>query len=426
MKHLLLVFIYILVSVNASSQNKRVESKGDMPRWTYEPGKDHIVGFGSGATMQEAKQNCVLNIKSQIASSVAANIYSSAELKTSSTTVNNIETQVQAFQGITTSKTGDQGVMMGVSEINATDVYWEKIIDKRKMYIFNYYIKYPFSNFDLSDLVKQYKQKDNELTEDLESAWSKLSNLESLEDIEDCNTVFSYLFRIFTDHRKVKAQLGIDKCAMLINRIDIRDQKSTPGHIRYTLFIDNKSITTNKNPEINSDCVHIEKKLFSDGVYDLVYQFDKCAEGNNGIKINYYFTCGKISKSFLFKVSEQKVNIKPIGKISIRSGHIKNDSVYNSICFISLMSKNTDPVLIKSVTLEWDVFTCTVPLNKIIKGNWIHDISFPLPGIPYALTSIRLNPEITLSGHIDFQFTDKINNVVQRVNIYENEYISSW
>lgn len=423
MKQLLSVFIFILVFANIYSQNK---SDRDMPNWLFEFGNGYIVGFGNGTSIQEAKQNAILNIKSQIASSVAATISSSTEFKTNSITINNIERQVQAFQDITTSKTGEQGVLMGISEINSTDHYWERKINKNKQITYKFYLRYPFSQFDLSDLVSQYKRKDIELTEELEQARLKINNIESIDDIDECYTIFNYLSRIFTDHRKVKAQLGIDKCATIISRIDIRDINSTVGHIRYQLFIDNKSITTNKKPDLLSDCIYIEKESHNDGVYDIAYRFDNCAEGNNSVKINYNFTSGKISKTFSFNVAEQKVKIKLIDKISIRDGIIRDDSVFKSICFISLMSKNLDSVSIKSVTLEWNGFTCTVPLRKIIKGYGIHEISFPLPAIPRVLTSTRVNAEKAINGYIEFQIPGKINKDVQRLKIYENEYATNW
>ncbi|MFZ4798400.1 MAG: hypothetical protein ACOYMA_12965 [Bacteroidia bacterium] len=427
-RNVILILVVFCTILTTKSQQTILEKSGKMPKWTTQLETGFFVGIGSANTILEAKENAMLNLKAQIVSSVAVNITSSSELRTNDISKASIETQFQTYQDIITSKSGKQDYLMGISQINIKEIYWEKLVDKKtKKTSYQYFIKYPFSSLELSQLVFEFKQKDEELTTDLQNIFEKLNIYKTVEDIEECYANFNSLNQVFTDQRKVKSQIGIDKCASLLNSIVIQNQESSLGTIRYSLNLDNKRITTSRKPTTQSDCAVIEEKKIGKDVCELVYRFNDCADdGNNKIKVSYSFSGSKTDKMFFFDVTEIKANLNLVGKIKMNGGKIAGDSIYNAMCKIDVYSKYPSALTISTISLEWKEvgFICHIPINKTITGKGIHEIEFYLPPLPAFAVSTKKHPENKLNGIIVYGSAKGLQT--NRFKIYQADYMTVW
>jgi len=278
MKHIITSCLLILWSVSMLSQPKVLErSSKKQPTWTTQLERGFIVGIGKGTDVQTAQDNAMLHIKSQIVSSVADNIVSSSSLKTVEITVDKIATQFESFSSTISSESAQQDFLKGISTTNVSDTYWEKIQDKStKAISYQYYIKYPFSSFDLDKLVAEFKMRDRELTEELERTIERLDTFTSIEELRECKSILSGLHTYFIDQRKVKAQAGIDRAVQLLQSVIIRNAGSTLGTLRYALYVDNRVITFSGRPTIKTPCTVIEDKKFGTEICELKYRYDEC------------------------------------------------------------------------------------------------------------------------------------------------------
>ncbi|MDD5184863.1 MAG: hypothetical protein PHS84_06330, partial [Paludibacter sp.] len=263
--------------VLANAQTSVVEKSGKKPDWPFQLEKGFIVGIGNAETIQQAKENAMLNVKAQIVTSVADNITSSSELKNTEITSDNVAKSFQSYSDIITSKSGKQDYLVGVSQANISEIYWEKSVDKKtKTISYQYYIKYPFSSFDLMKLVDDFKAKDQEMTDELQKALDRLDNFTSTEDIYESQSVLASLYKVFIDQRKTKAKVGLERCVRLLESVLIQNDGSTLGIVRYGLYIDGKRVTSSAKPVISSECAVIEDKKFGGEVCELRYRYDEC------------------------------------------------------------------------------------------------------------------------------------------------------
>lgn len=428
MKKSILIFSLIAGFFIVNAQNSVVEKSGKKPSWPYQLEKGFIVGIGTASTIQDAKENAMLNVKAQIVTSVADNITSSSELKNTEITTDNIAKTFQSYSDIVTSKSGKQDYLVGVSQANISEIYWEKSQDRKtKVISYQYFLKYPFSSFDLMKLVDEFKAKDQQMTDELYKALERLDIFTSTEDIYESQSVLASLYKVFIDQRKTKAKVGLERCTRLLESVLIQNDGSTLGDVRYGLFIDGKRVTSSAKPIISSECAVIEDKKFGGDVCNLHYRYDECyGDNDNKIKITYTFGDKKTDKLFFFDITENKAEINLIGTINISEGTINGDEVLNSKCKMELNSKYESTVTVSNVVLEWKQFgvVADVPVNETITGKGVHIIEFTMPSLPLLSVSTKTHPENKLNGSIIFSSTNSSQK--NKVRIYQKDYITSW
>ncbi len=425
-KLILYLFITIFFSVNA--QVSVVEKSGKKLGWHYQLEKGFIVGIGNASTIEMAKEKAMLNMKAQIVTSIADNITKSSELKKVETTNDNVAKSFQSYSDIITSKSSKQDYLVGISQANISEIYWEKLFDKKtKTTSYQYFIKYPFNTFDLEKLVQDFVEKDNQLTMELENALKSLENFKSIEEIKESQSILTSLFQTFIDQRKAKAKIGIEKCSSLLESVIIQNEESTLGVVKYGLYIQQRRITTASKPVISSECAIVENKKLGGEICLLRYRYDDCyADSDNKIKVSYSFGTGRTDHLFFFDITENKADLNLIGTIKIVEGTIDGDAILNTKCKIELISKFDSPVNVNNITFEWKQYNvvCDIPLNETITGKGIHAVEFLIPRLPLTSISTVTNPENKVNGAISF--TSANGKQTNKIRIYQKDYITSW
>ncbi|GAB1414795.1 hypothetical protein MASR2M117_02010 [Paludibacter sp.] len=418
----------LLLSVSLFSQVKVLESsEKKKPKWTTEIERDFILGIGKAADMKVAQENAMQQIKAQIVSSVADNVVSSSELKTTEITVDKISKQFQSFSGTISTRSAQQDFLQGISIVNVKESYWEKLQDKNtKEIYYQYFLKYPFNSWDLEKLVAAFKLRDKELTDELNATLDRLNTFKSIEELRECKSILIGLEQYFVDQRKVKAQVGVEKSLQLLNSVILRNEGSTLGTLKYALYIDNRIITFSARPTIMTPCAVVEDKRFGTEICQLKYRYDECyGDVDNKIFISYNIPEGKKAENtFYFDINENKVELQIIGVIRITPGSIEEESVRNAVCKIELVSKFDNPATVTNVVLEWKQYgiVIDVPVNQTIQGKGTHILEFNIPSIPMAQVSTMLNPENKVNGYVNY--TSGTSN--QKIRIYQKDYITSW
>jgi hypothetical protein len=418
---------FVLVTTLLIAQTSVLEKSGKKPGWTMEMERGFIVGIGKATDMQLAQDNALLQVKAQIATSVADNIVSSSELRTVEVTAENISKQFQSFSGTISSQSATQDFLHGISKVNVSDFYWEKLLDKStKAVYYQYYIKYPFSQWDLDKLVADFKMKDRELTEELEKTLARLNTFTSIEELRECKSILTGLHQYFIDQRKTKAQIGIEKSVQLLASVIIRNEGSTLGNLRYALYIDNRVITFSARPTITAPCAVIEDRKIGTAICELKYRYDECyGDVDNKIKVSYNIPEGKKAENtFYFDINENKAELNLTGTIRINAGTIEGDVVRNASCKVEFSSKFDTPATITNITFEWkqNGVIIDVPMNQTLQGKGTHVVEFIIPTIPMASVSTMIFPENKVNGSVSYTSGSQ----TQRIRIYQKDYVTSW
>ncbi|MDO9633986.1 MAG: hypothetical protein Q7J05_02940 [Paludibacter sp.] len=418
---------FVLCAIAAVAQVSVLDKSGKKPGWTMEMERGFLVGIGKATDMQLAQDNALLQVKAQIVTSVADNIVSSSELRTVEVTAENISKQFQSFSGTITSQSATQDFLHGISKVNVSDFYWEKLQDKStKAVYYQYFIKYPFSQWDLEKLVADFKMKDRELTETLEKTLARLNTFTSIEELRECKSILTGLHQYFIDQRKTKAQIGIERSLQLLASVIIRNEGSTLGTLRYALYIDNRIVTFSSRPTITAPCAIIEDRKTGTEVCVLRYRHDECyGDVDNKIKVSYNIPEGKKAENtFYFDINENKAELNLIGTIRINAGEIGDEVVRNATCKVELASRFDSPATITNITLEWkqNGIIIDIPVNQIVQGKGTHVIEYIIPSLAMAPVSTLLFPENKVNGTITYTS----GNQTQRIRIYQRDYITSW
>jgi hypothetical protein len=431
MKFNFIVGIVFLLSmpVMVSAQHKVTDKSGKEPDWTTRLEKGYIIGIGNGQSIETAKKNAFINVKAQIVSSVADFISASSTSKTEEITADKYAQFYQQYSEIITTQSGKRDYLQGVSESKADDFYWEERKDKKtKDLSYKYFIKYPFSQFDLDRLVRDFREKDEQLTQELNGILWVLDNFTSVEEINQSKSQLQKLSEIFIDERKAKALVGIEKCNGLISSIYLSNAGSELGTLKYSLKIGDKPLKTAKTPVINANCAEIQDRKFGDYICRIDYLFDGCYdEPGNHIRIRYSFGNHKPEKSFYFDVTENKAELVISGNIKMIEGAVSGDNVRNATCIIPLKSKYDSPVTVSKIILEWKEagIIKEVMLNKSIAGKGQHEIRFEIPGdLNIASVSTVSDPGITLNGSL--LYTSDKTGENKTIRIYRYDYTTAW
>lgn len=415
----------LLVIAQYSVQDK----SGRKPDWTMSMEKNFIVGIGNGTVIEDAKENAMVNVKAQIVTSVADFISSSSVSKSSEITAGKLTELYQSFSNVITTQSGKRDFLQGVSASNVVDFYWEKQVDKKTKNIkYQYFIKYPFSQFDLDDLVADFRAKDQLLTDEMNKALALLGNFTSIEELIQCQSQLSKLEQIFIDERKGQSQTGIERCKALLASAYLADVGSTLGKVRYSIKIGDKIVRCARKPVINSECAKIQDRRLGEDVCEVTYMYDECYdEPGNNVKVSYTFGNNRPEKLFYFNITEQKASLLISGKIRIGGGTVVGDKVTNAECTIPLQSKYDSPVAVTRLTLEWKEYGIIVDLalNESFSAKGQHELKVTIPNeLPISKISTASVPANKLNGSIMYNSANTGKS--SAIRIYRYDYTTGW
>ena len=421
--------LFCLSSTVVLAQFKVVEESGKKPDWTMSMERGSIIGIGNGLTIEDAKANALVNVKAQIVTSVADYISASSVSKSEEITADKFTQLYQSYSDVITTQSGKRDYLQGISAAKVDDFYWEKSADKKTKEVkFQYFVKYPFTTFDLEELVADFRAKDEQLTSEMNKALDLLDDFTSVEEIIQAQSQLGKLMEIFIDERKAKCQTGTEKSKALLASVYIANAGSELGLVRYSLKIGERAVRCAKKPVINSNCARIGDRKLGEVVCEVSYLFDECyTEPGNNIKVSYQISNNKAEKEFYFDVSEKKAELVISGNIRIDGGNVNGDLVSNAVCIIPLLSKFDSPVAVTKVNLEWKEsgVVVEVPLNEVYNGKGQHELRFEIPkDLPISKISTATNPVIKLNGSVMYNSVNTGKSAT--IRIYRYDYTTGW
>jgi len=358
MKRTIFFLCTVIFPLSLLAQYSVTDKSGKKPDWTMSMEKGFIVGIGNGTAVEDAKENAMVNVKAQITTSVADFISSTSVSRSAEITANKLNELYQSFSNVITTQSGKRDYLQGVSASNVVAFYWEKLTDKQSKAVkYQYFVKYPFSQFDLDDLVADFRAKDLLLTEEMNKVLSLLDTYTTIEELIQCQSQLSKLEQIFIDERKSKCQVGIERAKALLASAYLADAGSELGKVRYNIKIGDKIVRCARIPVINSQCAKIEDRKLGIDVCEITYRFDECYdEPGNNVKVAYSLGNVKPEKMFYFDVAETKAELMISGNIRIMGGDVSGDIVTNAVCVIPIKSKFDSPCAVTNLKLEWKEF----------------------------------------------------------------------
>ncbi|MEI6138059.1 MAG: hypothetical protein WCP85_02270 [Mariniphaga sp.] len=429
MKNYSIVVLLLLTCSLGVAQDKVKETSGKQPKWVNGLVKDYIIISGKGITSQEAQQKALAMVKENIVSAVAENVKSSSTISKEETNFNNkVFNFLEKFASQVATQSAKVPFLQGISLSQVDEYYWEKLETSDRKTYFNYYIKYPFPDGELSRLVFEYKLRDEDLTKQLNDLLAQLDQIESVEKIEKNIGELQLLADYFMDGRKDQASLGITRCNSMLNSIEIVEQEGNPGELKYALRLGTKTISTVKKPVTKSECARIMSTINNQDFWVVKYDFSNCYEDpENNILVKYRFGNNDVSKKFYFDIATNKASIfvnEAFHFTTVTKGSATIDAAQVDIVVIS---KYNAPFTIEKVVIEFKGQTPVIidGINQSFSGKGNHNLklTFNQP-IKIEATSSNGKTLPVLSGFIHYKSNS--TGEVKTYKVYNHSYTTDW
>ena len=302
MKKNLIILLLTIIPLFALSQKdyKLVEQNPkSKPGWLTNGNKmgAFMIQANKVATLEEAQNNVMATLLSQVASSIAVQVVGEIE-KNIDWTVVELEgkTQEQYLEQIknnTTLKIVKMPALQGFS-ISKADVYWEKYQHKKtKEYCYDYYMLYPFSSYELEELIAAYNAQEKAINDKIDNFRNILDEIESidvmLENINEMKSMIQeYAEDDVTKYNKLKNNISLYE--NVIGNIYIDVLQNEAGKLVVQLKYDEKVLKTKSLPQLKGDCARDFTKKHNGNLIEIGFNtFDCYEQDDNYVEIKFNF-----------------------------------------------------------------------------------------------------------------------------------------
>ena len=378
MKRILYALLMLMVlNLSGLAKEKLVDrSASKMPAWVGVATEGCIAVSAVAPTMDEAQSKCMMDIRQQIITSVAANITSSENYQALQISHNDLVNVFERYSSETQTVGANLPFITGISIAKAKEIYWEKYYNKTdKSYHYVYHILYPFSNLERNKWIKEFLEQDEAQYNKYIYYKNQIDSFKNVEFIQEAVGELSTLYGYFFDSRR-KGEISQlqNRYNKLYEQIAIQPVHESLGAVYYSVAIGNRVVTVDKMPRIKSKSSASDLSVSlsgEEGVYAITYNAENCyPEDDNSIEVAYSIGGKSIKRTFYFDVNEDKMKVTPTGLVNISCMHDKRSNVCGLAFEIHLRSAYDNEFEVKYLILN-------IPgINKPIKG----DVDFAFKG----------------------------------------------
>ena len=195
-------------------------------------------------------------VRTEIAASVATNVMRTVNSYTQKVVEGN-ESQTNATMSIeSTSKIARMPAIQGVS-ITKADTYQELFRNKKTGEVYyNLYVKYPFSQFDLVELVTAYELHEKEIDDKIKGFEDGLDNIESVEQIDANILALNALEGEIgaEDARTITIEGIVKRYNKIYDNIIVDVVNKSKNKVTVRLVYNGNTIATSQKPRTSSNC----------------------------------------------------------------------------------------------------------------------------------------------------------------------------
>lgn len=301
------VFILVFMPLIAFSQVKLEDkSHKSRPDWLHGTEKGYLIVSETASDIESAKQKILMNLKDQIAETVATRVVSESTLTTQQVlNGKNIDFQKE-YKNYIVSKSANIPFISEISLSKATDYYWEKYYNKKtKSYYYEYHVKYRLMDIDIRNMVQGFQSHEQELRKTFEDYENDLDNIKSVEAIERSINGLRAFKSKFDDNdmRVAKIDQLITDYQKLYESIVIEVVDNSIGSVGVQLQLNKRGIITKQIPKLSSNCATQFNPKLLDNILNIDFNFFDCEDNDsNWIEIRYKFGGKDVSKKVYIKL----------------------------------------------------------------------------------------------------------------------------
>ncbi|MDX2189088.1 MAG: hypothetical protein SFY32_04425 [Bacteroidota bacterium] len=350
MKILLIIALILLFSCSGSKQYKVIEKSGKRPAWVGGAENNFLITYGSGNDIEEAKKQCLQNIREQIINAVAINIKSKTEINITQQNGRSDE----KFKFSLMSQSANIPYLQGISLSKAKDYYWERVFDKNeKKEKYGYHILYPFSNASLNQLIQEFDENNEKIDKQMKLARAACDTATYLETFAKARQDLNFIINQTVNDQRDKCNQLLTEVNGLIKNIRLVEVQNNMGSFIFELTSNNKKLSTFMVPQLKSNCAEQLKYSSTNKRYTVSYKGDMCKYTDNASASISYDVAGEIAQ-FAFNIdpNANKVQINIDNGFEIEALSSESNSVTKAKVKLRLYSKFKYPFEIQKVIIS--------------------------------------------------------------------------
>lgn len=352
-----LLILFLILSVPCMAKIKVVErSAKKVPVWVNTTEENYIITSAIKDNLEEAKRQCMDNVRTTIIDAVAQNVKSSSEGTINQESVSNeIVNFLDKFNYSYQTQSANVPYLTGVSSSKIEESYWEKREDKEAGTVsYLYAIKYPFPRLELKKLVHEFEKKDQEMYDKYKDLETGYADITSVEQIDKAITDLDVLVKYFFDDIRRNAALSLQRnYRQLYDHITFREISNKLGHYEFALVLNGKDIATSQRPVVKSETATQLRAEVDGNKWNVYYDYATCDAGEENLVTVTFRLGGKaVTQKFYIDLNQGKINIYPTKEVYLTAG-TKSDTLLTDIKMrMNLESKSKDACVVKSVTVN--------------------------------------------------------------------------
>lgn len=304
--HSLLILLFLLPLLGCSQTYKLVEqSSKNKPKWLTDgtiPGT-YFVQADKVATIEDAQNMVMTSLLNRIASSVAVQVEGETVDKIDWSTVEldgkTKEEYIQVVKSNTTLKIAKMPALQGVS-LSKAEVYWEKYTDKKtKETCYDYYMLYPFSTFELQELIEAYNAQEKALNDKIEDYKNQLKGLNNISDvlqnIDDMKLMMKEIGE--GDAKYAKLANVVKQYEKYIDDISVHVVENVKERLVIQLLNNDMVMKTSSLPKLRGECAKDFSSRHNGDTIEITFNtFDCYEQDDNYVEIRFTFGKKRLNK----------------------------------------------------------------------------------------------------------------------------------
>ena len=315
-KNIIILILSFLPFLSISQKEYKLveQSPKDKPAWITEGTHRGVfmVQANKMATLDEAQSAVMLSLLNNIASSISVVVMGETVDKINWEVVElNGKTKEEYIQNITTNTTlkiSKMPALQGIS-LSKAEIYWERYIHKKtKESFYDYYILYPFSEFELQELIDAYNAQEKAINDKIDNYRNILDEIDNidvlLENISQMRSMKEEYKDDYVKYNKLETIISLYEkniADIYINVIENSNDDNV-GTIVIQLVHDEKVMNTKSLPQLKGDCARdFTKKHSGDKIVLTFNTFDCYEQDDNYVEVRFNFGKKRLVK---------KINIK--------------------------------------------------------------------------------------------------------------------
>lgn len=315
-KNIIILILSFLPFLSMSQKEYKLveQSPKDKPAWITEGTHRGVfmVQANKMATLDEAQSAVMLSLLNNIASSISVVVMGETVDKINWEVVElNGKTKEEYIQNITTNTTlkiSKMPALQGIS-LSKAEIYWERYIHKKtKESFYDYYILYPFSEFELQELIDAYNAQEKAINDKIDNYRNILDEIDNidvlLENVSQMRSMKEEYKDDYVKYNKLETIISLYEKNIADIYIDVIENSNDDniGTIVIQLVHDEKVMNTKSLPQLKGDCARdFTKKHSGDKIVLTFNTFDCYEQDDNYVEVRFNFGKKRLVK---------KINIK--------------------------------------------------------------------------------------------------------------------